>query len=1021
MKRGLLFLIIAYMASVTGSVSAADFTSTPPPAGPVFTTMALEYTACQGDSVYIETTLTDPYTYKVYTTPTGNVLSCPTTPTYFRKTNAATEVAYVQAFQGTTPVGSRLAVNVRPSAFCGATTDQNVDGLVLYYEDFGGNNVSDPEYSSTPLPMDSEIDLTFHAGNNVGSGHYGLIKHIIYDYAIVGNSDHTHPNDPTRGYFMMIDPIAGDINATMYVGTISNLCVGASLAFSFWASDMHCCVTARPKFDIQLINPENNQVLVQSNVWTPDRSGDNNVQIWNQYGFTYTVPEGIHSVKFRIANRWDNYTGNDYGIDDIKVMFTGGTIVQAPGTELSGCYNSTITMQNTVTYDPADFTDPAYKWQYTKTPDNAASWQDLPNSNTSTWTISNATPANSGYYRMFLANSTVIAGAPGNGSCLLKTAENYHVTVYPQFTAGAISNGSQTVCAGDAVSTIGNVTSASGGNGAITYQWYLNGSLLSDATGATFDPTSYKSTVGTYVFTRKAKAASCSNGFEQSQGTWTLTVNPKPAPVITGSSTACFNADLNLSTQTGMATYNWSVDGGTISSGAGTANINVQWSSGGNKTVGLTVTNSDGCSTSTSKAIQVYGELTPGTINYGETSCNTGNATVTITSEAAASGGTNGHYEWQKSTTSATSGFTSIASTNTATYNPPASYHTYFRRAYVTDCGTVYSNAVYIVNSGNVSAGSITGSNAAYCANSTVSHTVNVSNIDVASGAPYTVQWQSSVNGGTTWSNVGTPITSTTADKSYTYTTSNFTQAIQFRYQIALEGCDPFNGNGVVQLSKYSLPSVSITPVAQLCPNVGSTSLIGTVTTETTPDYTFTWGGDLTVSTATATQTATTHTTTATIPATPCNTTYNVTLGLTDDHGCTANASTTVTVKDETGPVIEGSLPALTEKGCEATAAPAAYQTAAALAEVLTGEGAGITDGCSSLDQMTVYHIDSPEGTCPIVVTRTYTVKDACTNVSNEVTQTITIEREDFTARQRGYHRGLHRTSHRTHASDRQG
>ena len=192
MKRGLLFLIIAYMASVTGSVSAADFTSTPPPAGPVFTTMALEYTACQGDSVYIETTLTDPYTYKVYTTPTGNVLSCPTTPTYFRKTNAATEVAYVQAFQGTTPVGSRLAVNVRPSAFCGATTDQNVDGLVLYYEDFGGNNVSDPEYSSTPLPMDSEIDLTFHAGNNVGSGHYGLIKHIIYDYG-PHTSQRPHP------------------------------------------------------------------------------------------------------------------------------------------------------------------------------------------------------------------------------------------------------------------------------------------------------------------------------------------------------------------------------------------------------------------------------------------------------------------------------------------------------------------------------------------------------------------------------------------------------------------------------------------------------------------------------------------------------------------------------------------------------------------------------------------------------------------------------------------------------------
>lgn len=815
MKNKLLSLLLLISFPVILMANEDSLQVFAPPAGPSFTTKAKEYVACPGDNVYIETTLTSPYTYKVYTTATGNVLSNPTNPNYFVKTNTGTEVAYIQAFNGATAVGSRLPVNVRYSHFCGATTDQNGEGVVLYFDDFGGNSPSDPIYSSTPLPMDAEIALTFHAGTDVGSGQYGLIKHLNQAWSINNNCDHTYQGDMTRGYMMMIDPVKGMNNAAMYVGTITNLCAGAELAFSFWACDLQCCVGARPMFDIQLINPSTNEVLVQSCVWTPDRSGNINNQTWNQYGITYTVPVGLNSVKFKLSNRNDEYSGNDYVIDDIKVMFYGGKLTQS-NTEIASCYNGTVSMQTVVTLDHTMFQSPAYKWQFTTTPSNASSWQDISGSNVTTYTINNAKPTASGYYRMILANSNVIAGAPANGSCLLMTEKNFHVTVYGDFTPGTIASTGQTICAGDNVNTVGSVSNASGGSNPLSYQWYVNGTAISGATSATYTPTAYKFTPGTYVFTRRAKPATCSD-WKQSSGSWTLVVRHKPAPVISGESTACFGADLSLSTQGGYAQYTWTLGGGgTVTSGAGTNAIHANWSSGGSKTVSVNVKHADGCSTTATKTVNVLGDLQPGAILYGKHVCNTKDTVIVITNTTPASGGSNGRYEWQQSNTNVASSFVSIPSSNVEFYTVPASYHKYYRRAYITNCGTVYTNVVYIVNSGNVDVGSIVGNDAAYCSGTSVSHTMNVGNITVESGAPYVVQWQSSMNNGASWTNIGSPIPSSTANKSFTYTNSNFTQPIQFRYQVTIDGCTPFYGNGVVRLSVNPLPQVNASVLTQV-------------------------------------------------------------------------------------------------------------------------------------------------------------------------------------------------------------
>ena len=97
----------------------------------------------------------------------------------------------------------------------------------------------------------------------------------------------------------------------------------------------------------------------------------------------------------------------------------------------------------------------------------------------------------------------------------------------------------------------------------------------------------------------------------------------------------------------------------------------------------------------------------------------------------------------------------------------------------------------------------------------------------------------------------------------------------------------------------------------------------------------------------------------------------------------------TINVDDTQAPVVTGSLTATTVEGCSVGAAPAAVGTVAAL-EALAG-GITITDACTADASLTVSHSDAASGTCPIVITRTYTVTDACGNSVN-IIHTINVD-----------------------------
>jgi len=133
-----------------------------------------------------------------------------------------------------------------------------------------------------------------------------------------------------------------------------------------------------------------------------------------------------------------------------------------------------------------------------------------------------------------------------------------------------------TICAGNSV----NLQATGTG----TINWYTVGSggaPVGTGTSFTVTPT----TTTTYF------AEATSGGKTSFRNYVKVTVNPSPNANISGPISVIENLTYSYSVpSTAGATYNWSVTGGTITSGAGTNSIMVQWGSPGTGTVNVTVT-----------------------------------------------------------------------------------------------------------------------------------------------------------------------------------------------------------------------------------------------------------------------------------------------------------------------------------------------------------------------------------------------------------------------------------------------
>ncbi len=194
-----------------------------------------------------------------------------------------------------------------------------------------------------------------------------------------------------------------------------------------------------------------------------------------------------------------------------------------------------------------------------------------------------------------------------------------------------------------------------------------------------------------------------------------ITINCKPnAFTISGNTSVCENSleTYSVTSQTG-ATYNWTVTGGTISSGQGTNSINVLWGTAGTGTVSLTITN--GCGSTTNNInVNITGSPTISAITGNTNVCVGNNQTYSVTNNSGSS------YTW---TLTGGGTITSGAGTNSITINWTTQGVYTLKVVETNGCGSDSTEITIAVNDVPTSP-TITGSTSA-CPNDTVTYYVS--------------------------------------------------------------------------------------------------------------------------------------------------------------------------------------------------------------------------------------------------------------------------------------------------------
>ncbi len=215
------------------------------------------------------------------------------------------------------------------------------------------------------------------------------------------------------------------------------------------------------------------------------------------------------------------------------------------------------------------------------------------------------------------------------------------------------------------------------------YQWLINGSAVSGATGSTFSSTTL--TNGQSISLSMGSTASCPSPASVNSNAIVVSVTPTvgtPSTISGPTAPARYGTSSYSTTATNATSYTWYL----FPAGAGTINSSgvVTWSNinVGPPTIEVSANGCNGPSALTTLVVNPYAPLAGGLILSGNVAMNATADPGPLVADAAYGGvpGSPYNYQWQQSS-SPTGPFTNISGATNMTYSPGSvSATTYYQR-----------------------------------------------------------------------------------------------------------------------------------------------------------------------------------------------------------------------------------------------------------------------------------------------------------------------------------------------------